>query len=202
MRKLVYYLEHKDELARIAKNGYEWSQKYTQQYYAEQLLSNLKQLDNKNVKIFVLSEDLKTLQNKWICDVLKGEFLEYSNLNFVENPKDADIIWLLAPWAHSKINKMYLEEKFVITTIHHIDKTKYSKNKKYYKYIDSITNRYHTICPKSYSDLRSTTKKEIVVSNFWINKKNFYKIEDKKSLRIKYNIPENALIIGSFQKDT
>ena len=123
-------------------------------------------------------------------------------MNFVENPKDADIIWLLAPWVHSKIDKMYLEEKFVITTMHHIDKTKYPKNKKYYKYIDSITNRYHTICPKSYSDLRSITKKEIVVSNFWINKKNFYKIEDKKSLKVKYNISENALIIGSFQKDT
>jgi glycosyltransferase involved in cell wall biosynthesis len=200
--KLIYYLEHKDELDRIANNGYEWSQKYTQQYYAEQLLSNLKQLENKNVKIFVLSEDLKTLQNKWICDVLKDEFLEYSNLNFVENPKDADIIWLLAPWTHSKINKIYLEEKFVITTTHHIDKMKYPKNKNYYKYIDSITNRYHTICPKSYSDLRSITQKEIVVSNFWINKKNFYKIDDKKGLRIKYNIPENALIIGSFQKDT
>jgi glycosyltransferase involved in cell wall biosynthesis len=200
--KLVYYLEHKNELARIANNGYKWSQKYTQQYYAEQILSNLKQLENKNVKIYVLSEDLKTLKNKWICDVLKDEFLEYSNLNFVENPKDADIIWLLAPWAHSKINKKYLDEKFVITTMHHIDKTKYPKNKNYYKYIDGITNRYHTICPKSYSDLRSITQKEIVVSNFWINKKNFYKIDDKKSLRVKHNIPENALIIGSFQKDT
>jgi spore maturation protein CgeB len=71
--KMVYYLEHKDELARIAKNGYEWSQKYTQQYYAEQLLSNLKQLEN--MLFFVPSEDLKPLQNKWICDVLKGNFL-------------------------------------------------------------------------------------------------------------------------------
>jgi len=201
-KHLVTYLENKSELERIRINGLKWSQKYVQEYYADQILAKLKELNNKNIKIFVLAEDLNNLKNKLTCDVLKDEFLEYSNLNIVHNPKDADIIWLLAPWAYRKINKIYLEKKFVISTIHHIDKTKYSKNIDYFNYIDSITNRYHTICPKSYSDLRSITKKEIIVSNFWINENNFYKIDDKESLRRKYNIPINALIIGSFQKDT
>jgi hypothetical protein len=36
----------------------------------------------------------KNPSSKMVCDVLKDEFLEYSNLNFVENPKDADIFGL------------------------------------------------------------------------------------------------------------
>jgi hypothetical protein len=33
---------------------------------------------------------------------------EYSNLNFVENLKD-ETLFVIELWAHSKINKMYLE---------------------------------------------------------------------------------------------
>lgn len=199
--QLVYYLENNEELEKIREKGYKWSQKYIQEYYAQTFLKEIK-LINMNPKIYVLADELRNMKNKWICDVLKEEYIKYSNLNIVTNPRDADIIWLLAPWATRKINKDYLVNKFVISTIHHIDWDKYEENLEYYKYIDSITNRYHTICPKTEADLRKITKKNIVTACFWINENNFFRINDKIGLRQKYNIPINAYVIGSFQKDT
>jgi hypothetical protein len=199
--KLIFYLENEEELEKIRQKGYNWSQKFIQNYYAENFIKEMK-LINKKLKVYVLADELQNMKNKWICDLLKEEFNKYSNLNIVTNPKDADIIWLLAPWATRKINKKYLEEKFVISTIHHIDWDKYEENIEYYKYIDSITNRYHTICPKTEADLRKITEKKIITTCFWINENNFYKINDKINLRKKHNIPIDAYVIGSFQKDT
>lgn len=199
--KLTYYLENEDELEELRRKGYEWSQKYIQEYYANQFIKEI-QLINKKLKLFILADELQNMKNKWICDLLKEEFISFSNLDIVTNPKDADIIWLLAPWATRKINKKILEEKFVISTIHHIDWDKYEENIEYYNYIDSITNRYHTICPKTESELRKITNKKIVQACFWINENNFFKINDKINLRKKYNIPIDAYVIGSFQKDT
>lgn len=200
--KLIYYLEHDNNLETIRKKGHNWSQKYNQEYYATHLLENLKQLTRKQIKLFVLGEDFNKLNTKWICDILKDEFDNYSTLNLVAEPRDADIIWILAPWCVSRIDEKILEQKFVVTTIHHIDFAKYRENKKKYEYIDKITNRYHTICNKSFLSIRKISNKAIVIANFWINESVFFEIKDKKSLRQKYQIPLNAYVIGSFQKDT
>jgi glycosyltransferase involved in cell wall biosynthesis len=154
------------------------------------------------LKIYVHSEDLQSIKNKWICDVLKSDFLQYSQTKIVGSPREADIIWLLAPWAHSKIDEQYLKNKFVITTIHHIDESKYPKKKEYFNYIDSITNRYHTICDKSKVALKKRTNKEVITANFWIDETTFFNIPNKQGLRAIYSIPENAFVVGSFQKDS
>ena len=200
--KLIFYLENETELEKIKKNGSEWSQKYNQEYYANKLVENLQKVNRKELKLFVLAEDFTTINTKWICDTFKDEFIKYAKINFVENPNDAHIIWLLAPWRVSKISKDILINKFVITTLHHIDFTKYKNNKDYYKLIDSITNRYHAICDVSYNDIRKITKKEIIKANFWINEHNFYEIKAKSELKLKYIISEGPIVIGSFQKDT
>lgn len=200
--KLIYYLENSGELERIRELGYKWSQKYIQSHYATNFLCCLEGINKNNIKIFILADELKNMKNKWICDLLKEEFIQYSKVNIVSDPKDADIIWLLAPWSTRKINKKYLEEKFVVSTIHHVDTDKYDEFREYYNYIDSITNRYHTICKKSYENLKILTHKEIIIANFWINENNYFKIYDKNNLRKKYNIPENMFVVGSFQKDT
>lgn len=200
--KLIYYLENDNKLETIRKNGHNWSQKYNQEYYATHMLQNLEKLTKKEIKLFVLGEDFKKLKTNWICDHFKDEFVNYSTLNIVAEPRDADIIWILAPWCVSKIDEKILEQKFVVTTIHHIDFAKYRKNKKKYEYIDKITNRYHAICDKSFLSIKKISKKAIVIANFWINERVFFEIKDKKSLRQKYHIPLNAFVIGSFQKDT
>ena len=159
-------------------------------------------------KIFILSENLTYLKNKWICDVFKEEFESYVTSNkdcayeIVDKPEDSDIIWLLASWYVKKIPVQILKSKYVISTIHHIDKTKYNENKKMYQQIDDVTNRYHVICQSVYDDLRELTTKEIVCKNFWINEKNYFHIDEKESLRQKYGIPLDKYVVGSFQRDS
>jgi glycosyltransferase involved in cell wall biosynthesis len=50
--------------------------------------------------------------------------------------------------------------------------------------------------------LLGLTKKPIFVQPFWANEKLWTPIEDKASLRAKYNISEEVNLIGSFQRDT
>ena len=202
--KLTYYLDNPNELEKIRQKGYEWAQAWTQERYGSDLLNQIKLTlkHKKEIKIFVIADELKSIKTKWICDVLKEEFIQYSNVNIVNRSSDADIIWLLAPWSHRKVNRKDLERKFVVTTVHHIDQEKYEADKDYYNLIDSLTNRYHCICPKTEESLRKITNKPIVTTNFWINTDNFYKIENKNGLRDKYCIPSNKFIVGSFQKDT
>lgn len=202
--KLTYYLDNPNKLEEIRKKGYDWAQQWPQERYGADLLNQIKLTlkYKKELKIFVIADELKSLKEKWICDVLKDEFIQYSNLNIVSKSSEADIIWLLAPWSHRKVNRKDLEQKFVITTIHHIDWEKYESDKNYYKLIDGVTNRYHCICSKTEESLRKITNKPIITTNFWINEDIFYKIENKKNLRDKYGLPHNKFIVGSFQKDT
>jgi glycosyltransferase involved in cell wall biosynthesis len=202
--KLVYYLEHPKELENIRKKGYKWAQEWGQDRYGKDFLREIKTTlkTKREIKVFVIADELTSIKEKWICDILKEEFIEHSGVKIVNNSGDADIIWLLAPWSQRKVNRKDLEEKFVVTTIHHIDWDKYEDNKSYYELIDSLTNRYHCICPKAEESLKKITKKDIVTTNFWINENNFYQIEDKHLLRERYNLPHDAYIVGSFQKDT
>jgi hypothetical protein len=209
VNKLVYYLENNEELE-IKKNlGLSISKNWGQDRYAKLIYDEINKLIDKNykIKLFVQSEDIK-LDEKWICDILKDEFINYCNtsnlsinISIVNDINECDIIWLLAPWKERSMNKKLLNEKFVITTIHHIDWDKYDEFKNYYDRIDSYTNRYHSICQKTTNELKKITNKDIITTNFWINNTYFY-ISDKVKLRNKYNLPNNAFIIGSFQKDT
>jgi len=199
--KLVYYLENANKLEEIRQKGLAWSQKYTQEYYAEKFYNEIKHTVEYKKKMFILSDDLGKI--KWICDIFKDEFMAESKLQFVNDPSECDIIWLLAPWNKRKIPEKILKEKFVVTTIHHIDNDKFDEFKDYYKQIDNITNRYHVICPKTRDALRKITIKPIIEANFWINNQLYFKVEtDKNVLRKKYGIPKTHYIIGSFQKDT
>ncbi len=206
--KLDYYLTNENDLELIRKSGYEWSQNYFQETYVSKFLSIVKnRLENK-IKMFVLADELTTIKTKWICDVFKEEFINWIganpnvNIQIVNKPEEADYIWMLAPWAHRKISKKILGEKFVVTTIHHIDTDKVTENVEYFKLVDSFTNRYHIICPKTESELKKLTSKPIIQANFWINDKIFYNIPNKKSIKNKYKIPTDAFVVGSFQKDT
>ncbi len=50
IEKLVYYLEHNDELEKLKKIGYEWSKNYTQEKYAERFVNAVYDFKNKNLK--------------------------------------------------------------------------------------------------------------------------------------------------------
>lgn len=202
--QLVSILENPIKMKDLKEKTLKWASKYTQEYYAEELQKTIYdtiEKYNKNKKIFLIGDEM-TSKEKWICDIFKEEFIKYSGLNVVNNSNDADIIWLLAPWKHYIINPTDLKNKYVITTIHHIDWDKYSEFQNYYKLIDDITNIYHVICPKTYESLKKITTKKIIIKNFWINAKNYFNMDNKLIHKMMLGIPTDKYIIGSFQKDT
>jgi len=158
-------------------------------------------------KLYIIGENITFENNtRWICDVFKDEFisgLQYinSNISIVNTIDKANIIWILTPWIVPKMNIPNLQNKIIVTTIHHIDWNKYDKFVEYFSCVDKITTYYHAICSKIEHDLKKITNKKIILANFWINTDNFIK-KNNISFRQKYNIPNDRFVVGSFQRDT
>ena len=150
------------------------------------------------MKIFILAA-----QENWITDQLAQEWIEHNKELYTPYLQEADIIWILSNYIADAIPLEVYKEKKVITTIHHIVPWKTDKNKeKHYKKLDSYTDVFLTnqeICKKT---LSKYVKKSIKIMPLGINPNIYFHIEDKLSLRNKFNIPEKCYLIGSFQRDT
>jgi hypothetical protein len=171
-----------------------------------------------NLKIYIISDDIPLthpeFKKKWICDMLKEEFSDYFKANTTTNIMEADIIWYLAPWNYRKVPSQFkdisvwrefLKEKFVISTIHHIDEEKFKKGEhdKIFHFTKEYTNMYHVLCDSTLNFLNKLDHGiPIKLIPLWVNSSNFFNINDKKGLRKKYNISDKAYLVGSFQKDT
>lgn len=150
------------------------------------------------MKIFILTGD-----ENWICDLFKGEWIEYNKDSYTDNYNNADIIWILSDFCYKKIPMNVLLTKKVITTIHHIDMDKLDdKQLAHYKVIDSFTTKYHTICETTKLILEKLTSKEIIIIPFWVDQSKWFHIDDILQLRDKFKIPHDEFVVGSFQRDT
>ena len=58
------------------------------------------------------------------------------------------------------------------------------------------------ISEKTYEQLVKLTDKKIFVIPFWVNQNIWFQLDNKASLRKKYNISEKSFLVGSFQRDT
>ena len=143
-----------------------------------------------------------TSNENWICDRLKYEFDGYNHFT-TQDIRESDIVWILAPWSWTSISPRFLNEKKVIVTIHHIVPDKFT-DEKVNDFIDrdKFVDAYHVPCEKTKNQIEHLTEKPIVVIPFWVNQNIWFNIDNRKSLREKYNIPENAYVVGSFQRDT
>lgn len=150
------------------------------------------------MKVFI-----NNIDENWIVDRLRKEFYEDNKEILTNNIKDADILWIIAPWTWKKIPKKFLKQKTVLCTIHHIDEEKFigDEGKDFYK-LDKYVDYYHTISKKSFDQLSKFTSKKIFISPFWVNNKIWFPISENKDLKSKFYIPSDAFIIGSFQRDT
>ena len=150
------------------------------------------------MKIFV-----SNLNESWIVDRFRNEWIEENREIFTEKIKEADIIWIISPWTWQKIPKKFLKSKFVICTIHHLeDKDFTGSGKKEFLKRDKYVNIYHTISENSYKQILKLTDKKIEILPFWVNDDIFYPINNKLEIRKKYNLPTESYIIGSFQRDS
>ena len=146
---------------------------------------------------------LNSANESWVVDRFKEEWVVSNPKIVTKNIKEADIIWLIAPWTWKKIPKRHLKNKFVLCTIHHIDFDKFDKNEeKNFKDRDFFVNVYHSISDKTTEQLMKLTKKNVKTIPFWINQNIFFQIKDKTSLRRKFDISSKSFLIGSFQRDT
>ena len=60
---------------------------------------------------------------------------------------------------------------------------------------------YIMISENTKNQLKKYTNKTISIP-FWADSKMWYKIDNLKELRSKYNLPQDSFIVGSFQRDT
>lgn len=220
LNKIDYYLSNPKILNEMSQLGSKWSEQYTSDIYANNLFNSMvefKKINQKNKKIYVVSEELPSTHvefkgEKWICDILKDEFMNFYPECTTTNPLEADIIWYLAPWNSRFVPKgktqiewiNFLKTKIVISTIHHIDKNKIAECEKIINFVDQFTTAYHAICNATYYTLSDLIKTKPIYKEFlWINENNFYDMKtEKEKYREKYNFKNNVYLVGSFQKDT
>ena len=75
------------------------------------------------MKIFI-----NKLNESWIVDRLREEWYENNIETSSENIKEADIVWIIAPWTWKKVSKKQLKQKIVVCTIHHLNHELNSKS--------------------------------------------------------------------------
>jgi glycosyltransferase involved in cell wall biosynthesis len=151
------------------------------------------------MKVFTLAPS-----ENWICDRFTKEWKNaFPKIN-TEDPESADIIWLLADWCWNQVHPNLLMAKKVVASVHHITPEKFDeREKQMFQIRDQFIDVYHVPCKKTHDQIRKLTSKPIATFPFWVNSKIWSnKREQVVSLRAKYNLPQSAFLIGSFQRDT
>ena len=136
-------------------------------------------------------------RENWICDRLRDEFYKLNPDICTEDINQAEIVWIMAPWAFNKPRA--LVGKKVIVTVHHLVPDKFNKRRVFR--LDSYVDFYHTPSQKSKSQIKEFTNKDIIALPWWINDKIWNPL-DKESCRKELNLSKDEFIIGSFQRDT
>ena len=146
---------------------------------------------------------LSKINESWVVDRMRAEWYEFNHNISTENPKDADLVWMISPWMWRKEKKKILKSKKVICSIYHLQEKDYSdKGLKEFQKRDEFVDFYHVISKKTGNELQKLTDKKIFFCPFWVNQEVFFEKKDKDSLRKKYDIPIKSFVVGSFQRDT
>lgn len=139
----------------------------------------------------------------WIVDRLSKEWQEDNIDISVSDPREADVIWLLASWCWRKLPIELLRQKKVLATIHHVVPNKFGRERQNdFLERDSIVTEYHVYNQETYNFIRPLTSKPINLIQYWANQKTWKATENKESIRARYNLPKDSYLIGSFQRDT
>ena len=72
---------------------------------------------------------LSKINESWIVDRVREEwYLHNKNLS-TEKIKEAEILWIIAPWVWKKIPVRHLKRKKVVCSYYHFDFEKFGQNK-------------------------------------------------------------------------
>lgn len=139
----------------------------------------------------------------WICDQLVDDWKKHSGM-VCDDPREADVIWLLSDWRWRSLPMSLLATKKVVTTVHHIVPEKFDKAARMdFAARDAITTLYHVYNQRAYDFVRPLTKRPIQLVPYWANQE-LWDASNKHMfvLRKKHGLPNNAYLVGSFQRDT
>lgn len=143
---------------------------------------------------------LLTANENWICDRFAEEWRQ--EFDVVNNPNDADVVWILSPYVWTRLPENILRTKKVFVTIHHIVKEKFTKDAlREFLIRDMFVDGYHVPCSQTCDFVSKLTKKPIFAWPFWANQDLWHPL-DKQEIRTKFDLSEDAYLVGSFQRDT
>ena len=146
---------------------------------------------------------LSKINESWIIDRVRDEWYKYNHSISTEKIKDANIIWIIAPWVWKKTPKRHLKNKKVICSYYHFDFDKFGqKEKENFYNLDQYVDEYHVISEMTKEQLSRLTDKKITSIPFWVNQNVWYEIKDKEELRKSFDIDKEDYLVGSFQRDT
>ena len=146
---------------------------------------------------------LSKINESWVVDRMREEWYLNNAAVSVEDPKKADLVWIISPWLWKKESRKILKSKTVICSIFHLEDKDFSdKNLKEFRKREKYIDCYHVISLKTKKDLEKITDKKIVYIPFWVNSNIWFDINEKETLRDKYSIPKKSFVVGSFQRDT
>ncbi len=146
---------------------------------------------------------LSKINESWIVDRVREEWYENNSSISTENIKDADLIWIIAPWVWKKTPKKHLKKKKVICSYYHFDFEKFGvKERKNFYDLDQYVDEYHVISEITKKQLSGLTEKKISSLPFWVNQNKWFEINEKIELRNAFNLSKQDYLIGSFQRDT
>jgi hypothetical protein len=138
------------------------------------------------MKVFLLSPN-----ENWIVDRFVQEWNEghaRSEEFLIPNqPKSADLVYLIADWCWRKVDPYTLARKKVIASVHHIVPDKFNEAaQKDFKQRDEFIDAYHVPCELTRKQIEPLTNKPIYCFPFWINNKIWFP-KDKIELRKQYH---------------
>ena len=139
----------------------------------------------------------------WICDRFLQEWNQYNSDIVTDNLAEADINWVLAGWQWNRIPQEYLQSKKTVLTVHHIVPEKFNEKKRgEFLFRDRFVDWYHVPCESTKEQISEYTDKPVFIQPFWANQHMWYEMKNKGELREELGLPEDAYIVGSFQRDT
>lgn len=140
------------------------------------------------------------INESWIIDRVRNEWIANNKETHTRFISKADVVWIVAPWLWKKIPKKYLENKFILCSIYHLDNSNEELHD--FKERDKFVDYYHVISNKTKEQIQNLTKKQIKSIPFWVDDNKFYYISDKYALRKELKLNMNKFYVGSFQRDT
>lgn len=159
--------------------------------------------------------------NSWYPLNAINSFKQYSVVQFVDTPDEADFIWVFSYYekltnvARYSVRKLLFGErklkllkgvqnKPIMLTIHHLDETKEELYLSKIKRLDAVVDCVQFFSQVNIEHSGHYFSSPILRMPYWLDLKEFpfYSGQERQLLRQKFGLPEDKIVIGSFQRDT